>query len=292
MTHRNITKPSKQTWAILGASTLTAVAANFLLNDNSAKASDIQENIHAPHYPWGHVNIWQSFDHASIRRGFQVYYNIGKACHSMDYVYFRELVGVALTEEEAKAISAETEYDSEPNDEGDILKRPGTLNDPIKSPYRNENEARFMNNGAVPPDLSLIVNARHQNEDYIFALLTGYRDAPHGLVVAENMHYNPYFPGGQISMPPPLTEGAVEFDDGTEASVCQMAKDVVTYLTWSSNPELDERHLMGLKTLTVLVAFAFPLFYYKTFLFTMIKNRKIAFVRRTEKYKQKIRKNF
>jgi len=149
-----------------------------------------------------------------------------------------------------------------------------------------------MNNGALPPDLSLIVKARENNEDYVFALLTGYRDPPEGVIVAENMYFNPYFPGGQISMPPPLTEGAIDFDDGTEASISQMAKDVSCYLTWASNPEQDERHLMGIKALAIVVALTFPLYYYKRFLFATIKNRKVDFIRRTEQYKKKIRKNY
>jgi len=210
----------------------------------------------------------------------------------MDYVHYRQLVNVALTEQEAKDLAAQEQFDDQPNEEGDTPKRPGALTDPLPSPYRNEQEARYMNNGANPPDLSLIVKARENNEDYVFALLTGYRDPPAGITVAENMYYNPYFPGGQISMPPPLTEGAVEYEDGTEASISQMAKDVVTYLTWASNPEQDDRHLMGLKAMTLLTAIAIPLFYYKRFLWATIKNRKVAFLRRTENYKNKIKRNF
>jgi len=259
---------------------------------NMAIASGTQDHIEAPQYPWSHNALWESFDHASIRRGFFVYYTIAKACHSMNYIHYRELVNVALTEKEAKDLAMAEEVPDKPNDEGEVLKRPGALTDHIPNPYRNEQEARFMNSGSYPPDLSLIVKARHGAEDYVFALLTGYRDPPAGVKVAENMHYNPYFPGGQISMPPPLSEGAVEFDDGTEASISQMAKDVVTYLTWASYPEQDERHLMGLKTISLLITIAIPLLYYKRFLWASIKNRKIAFIRRTQQYKNKIKKNF
>jgi len=252
----------------------------------------LQDHIHPPQYPWSHNNLWQSFDHASLRRGFFVYYTIGKACHSMNYVRYRELVNVALTEDEAKDLAQQEQYPDQPNDEGDTPMRPGALTDRIPNPYRNEQEARFMNSGAYPPDLSLAVKAREGNEDYVFALLTGYRDPPAGIVVAENMHYNPYFPGGQISMPPPLTEGAVEFDDGTEASMSQMAKDVVIYLTWASYPEQDDRHLMGIKAITLLVALALPILYYKRFLWSVIKNRSVRFLRRTDQYKNKIKKNF
>jgi len=287
-------KSHHKNWIVLGATTLSVVALTSIYQNKkkNAHASEIQDHIHPPQYPWNHLKPWQSFDHASIRRGFHVYYTIGKSCHSMDFVHYRQLVGVALTEEEAKQLAAEVEYLDTPTDEGEEQKRPGALIDPLPSPYRNEQEARYMNNGALPPDLSLIVKARENNEDYVFALLTGYRDPPAGVTVAENMYFNPYFPGGQISMPPPLTEGAVEFDDGTEASISQMSKDVVTYLTWASNPELNDRHLMGLKAFATLVAFSVPLLYYKRYLFSTIKNRKVAFLRRTEQYKKKSRKNY
>jgi ubiquinol-cytochrome c reductase cytochrome c1 subunit len=279
-------------WIILGGTAFGAVLTSlYWLDRNRASASDIQDHIFPPAYPWNHLKMWESFDHASIRRGFFVYFTIGKACHSMQYVHYRQLVNVALSESEAKTIASEEKYHDAPNDEGDVNMRPG-IADPLPNPYRNEQEARYMNNGALPPDLSLIVKAREHNEDYIFALLTGYRDPPEGFVLAENMYFNPYFPGCQISMPPPLTEGAVEYDDGTEASISQMSKDVVTYLTWASNPEQDERHLMGIKAMATMFALFLPLLYYKNYLFSMIKNRKIAFIRRTDEYKKKIRKQY
>jgi len=113
-----------------------------------------------------------------------------------------------------------------------------------------------------------------------FCLLTGYRDAPHGVTLAPNMYYNIYFPGCQIAMPPPLAEGAVEYDDGTEASVSQMAKDVTTYLSWSSEMERDERHLMGLKTLFCIAALCVPLYYFKKAKWSILKKRSVEFLRR------------
>lgn len=93
-------------------------------------------------------------------------------------------------------MAEENEYDSEPNDVGDIEKRPGKLADYIPGPYKNDEAARAANNGALPPDLSLIVKARHGGCDYIFSLLTGYPDeSPPGLVVPSGLNFNPYFPG-------------------------------------------------------------------------------------------------
>jgi len=228
-----------------------------------------------PTFPWGHDKLWKGYDHAAIRRGHKVYQTIGAACHSMKFVYYRQLVNVAYTEKEMKEIAAEHEdYDAEPNDEGDVLKRPGALTDIMWKPYKNDKEARATNNGALPPDLSLIVKARVGGENYVFSLLTGYRDAPHGIILAENMYYNIYFPGCQIAMPPPLGEGAVDYDDGTPNTVSQMSKDVTEYLAWSSAMELDERHRMGVKTLTLLVFMTGTFFYWKKTLWSTVKTRK------------------
>jgi len=143
-------------------------------------------------------------------------------------------------------------------------------------------EARAMNNGALPPDLSQVARARHGGENYIFALLTGYRDPPHGITLGENMYYNIYFPGCQIAMPPPLAAGAVTYEDGTEASVSQMAKDVSVYLAWSSYLEQDERHLMGLKSFAALFAMIGPFFYWKRFRFSTLKSRRVEFLRQNK----------
>jgi len=240
-----------------------------------------EDSLPLPSYPWEHKSIFSSFDHAAIRRGFQVYNNIGSACHAMKYRYYRQLIDVAYTEDEVKEIAASKEdYDSPPNDEGDVLKRTGVPNDRFWEPYKNEKEARAANEGALPPDLSQIVRSRTGGEDYIMALMTGYRDPPHGVKLGENMYYNPYFPGSQLAMPPPLSEGAVTYDDGTHASVSQMAKDVSVFLTWSSFMEQDERHLMGIKTIACLTAIVLPLFYWKKVKFNVIKKRSVSFLRR------------
>jgi ubiquinol-cytochrome c reductase cytochrome c1 subunit len=164
------------------------------------------------------------------------------------------LVNTMLLEEEAKADAAENEYEDEPDDEGEVKMRPGKLNDPLPAPYPNEQAARFANNGALPPPLTLIIGARHGGSHYLFSLLTGYCDPPAGVELGEGMHYNPYFHGGQIGMPPPLSEDMVEFDDGTPATVSQMAKDVSHFLEWSMNPRFDENKEMEIQKGIVLVA--------------------------------------
>jgi len=263
--------------------TAAAAALYSLYHQNTTEAGFgyVEECLEPPHLKWYHHTWWHSYDHGAIRRGFQVYNQIGKACHGMKFIYFRQLVNVAYTEDEMKAIAAENEgYLSKPNDDGDVEERTGVLTDRMWEPFANEKAARAANNGALPPDLSVIVRARHHADSYVFALLTGYRDAPHGVELGENMYYNIYFPGCQISMPPPLAEGAVEYDDGTVASVSQMAKDVTVYLSWSSEMERDERHLMGLKTLFCIGALMVPFFYWKKAKWNVLKKRSVEFLRR------------
>ena len=97
----------------------------------------------------------------SIRRGYLVYKEVCAACHSLDRIAWRNLVGVSHTADEAKALAEEVEYTDGPNDEGEMFQRPGKLSDYMPPPYANEEAARASNQGALPPDLSLIVKARH-----------------------------------------------------------------------------------------------------------------------------------
>lgn len=182
---------------------------------------------------------FSAFDTAAIRRGHQVYQQVCAACHSMNFIHFRDLVGVCYTEEEAKAMAEEIEVVDGPNDQGEMFERPGKLSDPFPSPYANEEAARFANGGAYPPDLSLIVKARHDGLNYIFSLLLGYREPPAGVTMREGLYYNPYFPGGAIAMPKMLADGGVEYEDGTPATEAQMAKDVSTFLHWAAEPEVS-----------------------------------------------------
>jgi len=160
----------------------------------------------------------------------------------MSRVHYRNLVGVCYSEEEAKNLAKAITVVDGPNDAGEMFEREGKLQDPFPSPYRNEQHARSINNGALPPDLSLIAKARGRGEDYIFALLTGYCAPPAGVTVNEaaGQYYNPYFPGGKIGMGKQLMDGAVEYPDGTPATESQMAKDVSVFLMWAAEPDQGE----------------------------------------------------
>ncbi|KAF2749745.1 cytochrome c1, mitochondrial precursor [Sporormia fimetaria CBS 119925] len=237
-----------------------------------------EEGLHPTQYPWEHAKWYRTFDHQALRRGFQVYREVCASCHSLTRVPYRALVGTLMTVDEAKALAEENEYDTEPNDQGDIEKRPGKLSDYMPAPYKNDEAARAANNGALPPDLSLMVKARHGGCDYIFSLLTGYpEEPPAGAVVQEGLNFNPYFPGTGIAMARVLYDDLVEYEDGTKASTSQMAKDVTEFLNWAAEPEADDRKKMGWKVLAVSsVLFALSV-WVKRYKWAAIKSRKLVY---------------
>lgn len=251
------------------AAGVTVAAATF----GYVAASD--DVIHPIPQPWSHTGFLDAYDAASIRRGHQVYTQVCASCHGLSLIAYRNLVGVCYSEAEVKTMAEGIDVKDGPNDEGEYFERPGKPSDYMPSPYPNEEAARFANNGAYPPDLSLIVKARHGGADYIFALLTGYKDVPAGIAPRETQYYNPYFAGGWIGMPPPLNDGAVDYDDGTAATASQMAKDVSIFLAWTSEPEHDERKLAGFKAMVALtIMFGFT-WYYKRMKWSPIKNRRL-----------------
>ncbi|KAL0953490.1 hypothetical protein HGRIS_004720 [Hohenbuehelia grisea] len=235
------------------------------------------EGLHPAAYPWSHKGLFDTFDHASLRRGYQVYREVCAACHSLDRIAWRNLVGVSHTADEARAMAEEVEYEDGPNGEGEMFQRPGKLADYMPRAYPNEEAARAGNAGALPPDLSLIVKARHGGADYIFSLLTGYIDPPAGVEIRDGMNYNPYFPGGAISMARVLFDGLVEYEDGTPATTSQMAKDVVTFLNWAAEPEHDERKKIGIKAVILFSTLTLISLYVKRFKWAPIKTRKIFY---------------
>jgi len=271
---KTIGKPTfiRNSASVAGLSVL--LGTGFYLSQQEVNAS---ESLEPPHYPWNHDLPWQAFDHGSIRRGHQVYKNVCASCHSLDRIAFRNLVNTSYTEEEAKKIAAEVDVKDGPNSEGEYFERPGKLSDYMPRPYPNEESARYANNGSYPPDLSLIIKARERHEDYVFSILTGYREPPSGVKLRQGSYYNPFFPGGSIAMPQALTNGQLEFEDGTPASISQMAKDVSVFLAWAAEPEHDDRHRMGIKALVILSLMILPTFYWKRSIWSIVKSRVISF---------------
>ena len=205
---------------------------------------------------WSFESIFGIFDRSSLQRGYQVYQEVCSGCHSIQHLSYRNLSekgGPEFSLDEAKAIAAQFEVTDGPNDDGEMFTRPRRLSDKFVNPFPNIQAATAANGGAYPPDMSVLVKARKGGADYIYSLLLGYEEVPAGYELDDGVYYNKYIPGNKIMMSKPLSEGAVEYSDGTQATEAQMAKDVVTFLTWAAEPNLEARHKMGFKVFIFLI---------------------------------------
>jgi len=216
-------------------------------------AAAAAEGVAVPARQWSFDGVFGSFDRAQLQRGFQVYKEVCAACHSLSLVNFRNLTDLGYSEEEVKAFAATFTVVDGPNDEGEMFERPALPSDPLPAPYANEQAARFAFGGAYPVDLSLIGKSRVGGPDYVAALLSGYRDPPADAETVEGKYYNAYFPGHWIAMPPPLSDGAVTYGDGTPATVEQMASDFAAFAMWAAEPKLEVRKQTGVKVMLFLV---------------------------------------
>jgi len=280
------------------ASRLAAAAAGLALAAGLAAAAPAAAQEHAgPHIerlPWSFAGPFGHYDPGQLQRGFKVYREVCSACHGLKRIAFRNLAepgGPLFTEAEAKQVATEYQIVDGPNAEGEMFERPGRLSDYIPSPYPNDEAARAAQGGALPPDLSLIAKARavtrgfpwfvldiftqyqEAGPDYVHALLTGYEEPPEGVEVAPGMHYNPNFISGQqLAMPAPLSDGQVEYSDGSPQTVDQYASDVSAFLMWAAEPSLDARKQIGFKAMIFMVVFAGLLYFTKRKLWSKIEH--------------------
>lgn len=209
------------------------------------------------------------FDRQQVQRGFQVFKEVCAACHSVKYVAFRNLAELGYSEAEVKQIAATwaIEVPSINPETGEAVTRPALPSDKFPSPYANETAGRAANNNAYPPDLSLIAKAREDGHNYVYSLLSGYKDvntyrSPEGEAIpresrpGQGLYFNPYFPNLNLAMPPPLvSNGQVTYADGTPATIDQMSKDVSAFLVWTAEPRLESRHLAGWASVIFLLFF-------------------------------------
>ncbi len=258
------------------------------------------EPIHIERQEWSFAGVRGRFDREQLQRGFQVYKEICASCHGLKRVYFRNLAepgGPMFDEEAVKALAASwpNQIFDGPNENGDIatrrgalIKRPALLSDPILGPYDNDKQARAAQNGALPPDLSLITKARsvefhggvvahigqmamdiangyqEAGANYLYALLTGYKDPPKDFALADGMNYNVAFPGNQIAMVAPLVDGSVKYQNAAvPRTVSQYSKDVTAFLTWAADPRLEERKSMGWLVMLYLLVTSVLLYFAK-----------------------------
>ena len=220
--------------AALAAALATPAAAQFAVTPEPPK----QE--------WSFEGVFGTYDLAAAQRGFQVYSEVCSNCHSMKQLHYRDLAGIGLSTDQIKAVAAAVQVPAGLNDSGEPINGPGTPASQFRSPFPNEKAARAALNGALPPDLSLIINAREGHADYVYAILNGYTHP-------DDPQWNLYYPGHKIAMPQPIADGAVKYEDGTPATLHNYAQDVASFLTWASEPTLVERKKIGFRVMVFLI---------------------------------------
>lgn len=240
-----------------------AYGAASLAGDNHA--AKLEKHI------WPFEGIFGSFDREAAQRGYHVYKEVCAACHGLSKVSYRNLKEIGIAESEIQNIAMQYTVTDGPNDNGEMFQRPAIPSDHFVSPFPNEQAARAANNGAYPLDLSLIIKARHDGANYLYSLLTGYAEAPSDVKMMDGLHYNKYFPGNQIAMPSPLMDGMVQYASGTISTVDQMAKDVVVFLQWAAEPEMEHRKSLGLKVMIYLFIFTIFFYYAKQNIWSRLK---------------------
>jgi ubiquinol-cytochrome c reductase cytochrome c1 subunit len=235
-------------------------------------------------HSWSFSGPFGYYDQAQLQRGFRVFREVCANCHSLSLVPFRSLSeegGPGFSEAQVKALAAEYKIKDGPNDTGDMFERPGRPSDYFPWNFANEQQARTALNGALPPDFSVLAKARsysrgfpwflvealtqyqEQGPDYIASLLTGYSDPPNGKEMPAGMYYNHIMPGNQIAMPPPLTDGQVDYTDGSPKTTQQYARDISAFMMWAAEPKLEERKRMGLNVMVFLIVLAGLLYFTK-----------------------------
>ena len=204
---------------------------------------------------WNFAGPFGTYDKASMQRGFQVYTEVCAGCHSMKLIAFRNFIDLGYNEAEIKAIASQYEVKDGPNDDGDMFLRAAIPADRMPAPYANDNAARAGNNGALPPDLSLIAKARPNGADYLYSLLSSYKDVPDGKDVPEGLYYNTAYPGHLIAMPQPLYGDDVSFSDGSETTIEAVSADLTQFLMWAAEPKMEVRKRIGVAAVFFLCIF-------------------------------------
>lgn len=235
---------------------LTLLGATLI----AAPTQAAKEYVKPIELDWSFDGPLGAYDKDALQRGFLIYKQVCAACHSMSKLSYRNLEGIGYDEAQVKAIAMEYRVTDGPNDEGEMFERPGRPSDRFVSPYANPEQARAANNGAYPPDMSLIAHARKGGADYLYSLLVGYEEPPEGKELLPGQYWNKYMPGHIIAMAPPLMDGQIPYPDGSPETVDQYAKDVAHFLQWAADPKMEERKAVGIRVMIFL--FFFTLVFY------------------------------
>jgi cytochrome c1 len=264
--------------------TVLAVATGASLLLLGMAQAPAQEAEAPPRLQWSFHGPFGAYDQAQLQRGFKIYREVCSNCHSLKLLAFRNLAdpgGPGFTEAQAATIASGFQVTAGPNDKGEMYQRPGGIADRFPPPFPNDQAARRANGGALPPDMSVLAKARsyeagfpwfvldaftqyqEDGPDYIHAILNGYEDPPPGVTLPPGAQYNKYFPGHAIGMPKPLSDGQVEYTDGTPTTVDQYGKDVAAFLMWAAEPKLDERKRLGFQVFVFLIVLTALLYFTK-----------------------------
>ena len=274
-------------------STLLSLAAATGLCVGIAAAAGDSEHSKAPrHVDWSFSGPFGTYDKGQLQRGLKVYVEVCAACHGLERIAFRNFEALGYSEDQVKALAADYDITDGPNDEGEMFERTAILSDYFPSPYPNLEAAAYANNGAAPPDFSLIAKARAATRgfptfvfdiftmyaeggpDYIYSLLTGYdEEVPQGVDITEGTYYNPYFLNGlSLAMAPPLSDELVTYDDGTPETVDQYSKDISAFLMWAAEPHMESRKSLGFKVIIFLLIFACLLYLTKKSVWSRVEH--------------------
>lgn len=268
---------------ILALALFAGLGVSFATAEEAAPAADAEAEHATTHFPihkpreqdWSFSGPFGKYDKGQLQRGLKVYTEVCSACHSMNLVAFRTLEDLGYSEAQVKAFAANYEVQDGPNSDGEMFTRKAVAADHFPSPYANHEAAAASNNGAAPPDFSLIAKARgitrgfpqfvfdiftqyqQGGPDYIYSLLTGYdEEKPASLEVAEGTHFNPYFANAAaLAMAKPISDDQVTYDDGSPQTVDQYARDVAAFLMWAAEPHLEERKRTGFMVMVFLLIF-------------------------------------
>jgi len=247
-------------------------------------AASAQEAEAPPRQHWPFAGPFGTYDQAQLQRGFKIYREVCSNCHSLKLIAFRNLAdpgGPGFTELQAATVAESYQITDGPNDQGQMFQRPGRTADYFPPPFPNDQAARAALGGALPPDMSDLAKARsyewgfpwfiidafamyqEDGPDYIHAIVNGYADPPPDLTLPPGTQYNKYFPGHAIGMPKPLSDGQVEYTDGTPTTVDQYGRDVAAFLMWAAEPTLDARKRLGFQVMVFLIVLTGLLYFTK-----------------------------
>jgi cytochrome c1 len=236
-----------------------------------------------PKLKWSFAGPFGRYDEAQLQRGFKIYKEVCSNCHSIQMLAFRNLAdagGPGFSDAQVAAIASEFRV-KDIDDQGNSIERSGRPADTFPPPFANELAAKAANGGTAPPDMSTLAKARtyqrgfpwflfdmvtqyqEQGPDYIAALIKGYEAAPKGFTVPEGGHYNKYFPGHNIAMPPPLQAGQVSYDDGSPQTMEQYSRDIAAFLMWAAEPKLVQRKRIGFQVMIFLIVLSGLLYFTK-----------------------------